>query len=260
MKRGNYENRHIKLGEGIYYGGGHIHVTDEKGSYSIPVGRKARRTLCVLKEIPGQYRRCIEIDLITGRIYLSVDHDDDETANVYYYDMASEKLWNARLLRLLNIAAREGMVLDKDLRKVIVKLPCSDWKEMLEALPGWHEIFEHKLDNLLLTEDGAERIPWSMSSSSMTAPDHAEGTQKDPVREKLGGNFSLQNTDGVWELHYADQTAGGEFFGNVAEYIRRLSPLELDWVLHVLTQEDAEEQLVRFLRREIAVVPAENPS
>lgn len=256
MKRGNYENRRIKLGDGVYYGGGHIHVTDEKGSYSIPVGRKARRTLCVLGEKPGYYKRCIEIDLITGKIYLNVDHEDS-ARDVYYYDMASEKLWNARLIRLLAQAARSGMVLEDNLRKVIVKLPNKDWREMIETLPGWTEAIEHRLDNLLLPQGEVEVIRWS-DAEHAPEPGEAPGADADtdPVRDALGSGFRLQKKDGVWQLHYADLTAGGEFFGSSDEYLRILSDAERDWVLYVVrseSPEEAKEKILRFLRREIEV-------
>ena len=272
MRRGNIENRQIQLGEGIYYGGGHLHVTDEKGSYSVPVGRKARRTLCVIQEEPGRWKRCIEIDLITGNIYLTVDHADD-AANVYYYDSASEKLWNERLLRILRTAARAGMVLDDALRKVVVKLPCPEWQELLRTLPGWEDELAHRLDNILLPQGEVEIIRFSGQEGKAGAeamnPERTADVEgvaaigpKEPamldiekVQEKLGKDFTLRQHGGRWELHYANQEAGGEFFGSEAEFLRFLSGPELLWVARQADgSEEGTARVIRFLWREIELV------
>lgn len=258
FRRNEVNRNDVTLADGIFYAGGHLHVNDELGSYSIPVGRRARRELAVLDENPGVFRRYLQIDLLTGFVYYCVDNFTDG-GKAYYYDIPSKKIWNERVQRLLHYIKDEKYRPSKEELLIYRQLPNDNWVEMMSTLPKWKEVLEHRLDGLLLPQgeirtvsraELTEKFESERTADSLTRAALMDNAAADrniqigfPSRDK---GFSSRGLDTRTRLilkqdgdktilEYADVSAGAEFFGDDTQYQRFLSAEELDAVLAIVS-------------------------
>ena len=137
---------------------GHLEVHDEKGSYRIPVGRRSRKCLMILDQKEGEYVRSLEIDLFTGFVYYCVDNATSGGLS-YYYDMSSKKVSRFFVHRYLRLARNHGFTATPEEYEVFESLPCADWVNQVEKLPGWKEAIENRVQGLLLPWTDVVRIP-----------------------------------------------------------------------------------------------------
>ena len=163
--------RESKTGYRAFINGGCINYEDDMGAYKIPLGRRTHHCLIRLED-NEQVTRSLEIDLLTGNVYYAVDNHTD-TGLAYYYDMTMQKVWNNRILRLLQSIRNEALKPAPEIRKVIRKLPCEDWAEILSILPGWQEAYMQKLIDeytAMLTGPGAASDKfWDLENVSSMA-------------------------------------------------------------------------------------------
>lgn len=257
--RHNEVNRNdVTLADGIFYAGGHLHVNDELGSYSIPVGRRARRELTVLDENPGVWKRYLQIDLLTGFVYYCVDNFTDG-GKAYYYDIPSKKIWNERVQRLLYYIRDEKHRPSKEELQVYRQLPCDNWIELMSTLPKWKEVLEHRLDDLLLPQGEVKTVSAAELANEFAGDGTGASLTEDVLKENFAAGRNIQigfpsrdkgfssrgldtrtrlilKQDGdKIILEYADVSAGAEFFGDDTQYQRFLSKEELDAVLVILS-------------------------
>ena len=120
---------------------GHLEYHDERGSYRIPVGRRGRKCLAILDKREGEYVRSLEMDLFTGFVYYCVDNATTGGLS-YYYDMSSKKVSHYFIHRYLRNAMNRGFKATPLELEVFEKLPCDNWVEEMERLPGWKEAIE----------------------------------------------------------------------------------------------------------------------
>lgn len=235
---------------------GYLYVEDEKGSYRIPAGRRSRRCLAVLEKKEGEFVRSLEIDLFTGFVYYCVDNATSGGLS-YYYDMSSKKVGHYFIHRYLRMAKNHGFTASPLEMEILEKLPCEDWKQQLERLPGWKEAIENRIKNLLLPEDEPLRIsiprsdgrPLNISSISFILSPAAYPARRP---EKI---FLFENG----KIRHQDETVGTEFLGEDEEYERILSPAESDLIKGMIgcvsgggqDFEDLETGILRFLPEDI---------
>ncbi len=277
FRKNEMNKGHVEFGDGIYISGGHLHVKDDLGEYSIPIGRKVRRELVVVDAVEGQYRRTLQIDLLTGFIYYCVDNYT-QGGNAYYYDMPSKKIWRERVVQILNHIQKEEFKPSLEEYRVYSQLPCDDWEELLGTLPGWKNMLDHRLDDLLLPHGNVEKVSYSphpaqvMGDVLSNEPEQI-GTERRrkieaadyEIREALGNNFRIAEKEEQICLCYADMSAGAEFFGRDEEYERFLSAIELVWLLEncrkasedAAKREALEAQVMRLMKRELKIVEAD---
>lgn len=258
FRRNEVNRNDVTLADGIFYAGGHLHVNDDLGSYSIPVGRKARRELAVLDENPGVWKRYLQIDLLTGFVYYCVDNFTDG-GKVYYYDIPSKKIWNERVRRLLHFIKNEKFRPTKEELQVYRQLPCDNWIELMSTLPKWKEVLEHRMDDLLLPQGEVDVVSAARVKEEF-AGEETEGCLTGAILQanfEAGKNvqigfpsrdkgFSsrgrdsrtkliLKQKEGRTILEYADVSAGAEFFGDDSQYQRFLTEDELSAVLQIVS-------------------------
>ena len=224
-----------------------LQVQDEKGSYRIPIGRRGRRCLIVLDKKEGEYVRSLEIDLFTGIVYYCVDNETSGGLS-YYYDMSSKKVSHYFIHRYLRLAAARGFGASPEEKEVFEKLPCDNWVEEIEKLPGWKEAIEHRIDQILLPETEPVRIPVSRADGAFAAapdaagPDIPEGGTKTIVFSRYlaaypsqAGKYVFQFTrnENGYVLQHLDENIGKEFFGENEEYERFLTAEEYAWIWKV---------------------------
>ena len=229
---------------------GHLEVHDEKGSYRIPVGRRSRKCLMILDQKEGEYVRSLEIDLFTGFVYYCVDNATSGGLS-YYYDMSSKKVSRFFVHRYLRLARNHGFTATPEEYEVFESLPCADWVNQVEKLPGWKEAIENRVQGLLLPWTDVVRIPAG----------HAEAGKDDAASPMdKGGADSLQNilsgiasvsffrapsaypakekeyqylfrkTEKATLILYRDEVIGNAFFGEDVEFERILSETENKWL------------------------------
>lgn len=234
-----------------------LEVNDEKGSYRIPIGRRSRKCLIVLDKREGEFVRSLELDLFTGFVYYCVDNLTSGGLS-YYYDMSSKKVSHYFIHRYLRLAAARGFGASPQERDVFEKLPCENWRELMETLPGWKEAIENRIQNLLLPEKDAVqiRIPGAagtgsaqgeaqMAAGEMPAgiPQGQAGAAIRPVETVVfsrypeaypaqAGRYVFQfvkEGDKI-KLQHLDENVGREFFGENEEYELYLTEAEYAWL------------------------------
>lgn len=235
---------------------GYLYVEDEKGSYRIPTGRRSRRCLAVLDKKEGEFVRSLEIDLFTGFVYYCVDNATTGGLS-YYYDMSSKKVGHYFIHRYLRMAKNHGFTASPLEMEILENLPCEDWVQQLERLPGWREAIDNRIQNLLLPENEplrisiprSERGPLDISSISFTISPSAYPARRP---EKI---FLFENG----KIRHQDETVGTEFLGEDEEYERILSPAENDLITGMIgcifgggrDLEDLETDILQFLPENI---------
>ena len=83
---------------------GYLDYQDERGCYSVPIGRRSRKCLVILDKKEGEFVRSLEIDLFTGNVYYSVNNETGGGLS-YYYDMSSKKICPARRSGIISFTA-----------------------------------------------------------------------------------------------------------------------------------------------------------
>ena len=239
---------------------GLLSVRDEKGSYRIPVGRRGRKCLIVLDKKEGEYIRSLELDLFTGFVYYCVDNLTSGGLS-YYYDMSSKKVGHYFIHRYLRLAIVRGVEVTPVERAVFEMIPCENWVEEMEKLPGWKEAIEHRVDRLLLpwkepvqirilqtehasaaaAEGGCETDLLSSGTFGPEDPGRAgsasgEGTitfsrfpEAYPSQARKYVFQFVKNGEG-YALRHLDENIGGEFFGENEEYELYLTEAEFAWI------------------------------
>jgi len=212
---------------------GFLQVHDEKGSYRIPIGRRGRRCLIVLDKKEGEYVRSLELDLFTGFVYYCVDNETSGGLS-YYYDMSSKKVGHYFIHRYLRLAAVRGFGASAKEREVFEKLPCDNWVEEMEKLPGWKETIEHRIDSLLLPEGEPVCIPMAGSDIKWSGEgvDAVVFSRHPSAYPSQAGKYVFQfvkKGDG-FVLQHLDENVGREFFGQNEEYELVLSAEEYAWI------------------------------
>jgi hypothetical protein len=227
---------------------GHLEVHDEKGSYRIPIGRRSRKCLMILDQKEGEYIRSLELDLFTGFVYYCVDNATSGGLS-YYYDMSSKKVSRLFVHRYLRLARNHGFVATPEEYEVFEKLPCENWVEEVEKLPGWKEAIENRMQRLLLPEADVVRIPASeylcksgSDSKNDSQPEAADcgisgiasvsffrAPSAYPAREKEY-TYLFRQSQGENLLLYRDDVVGNAFFGEDVEFERILSDTECAWL------------------------------
>lgn len=219
---------------------GHLEVHDEKGSYRIPVGRRSRKCLMILDQKEGEYVRSLELDLFTGFVYYCVDNATSGGLS-YYYDMSSKKVSRFFVHRYLRLARNHGFVATPEEYEVFEKLPCEDWVNEVEKLPGWKEAIDNRMQRLLLPEADVVRIPVAEQVQKDT-----ENTARDfladissvsffrapsayPAKEKEYLYVFRQSGQENLLLH-RDDTIGNAFFGEDVEFEGILLDTETAWL------------------------------
>lgn len=219
---------------------GHLEVHDEKGSYRIPVGRRSRKCLMILDQKEGEYVRSLELDLFTGFVYYCVDNATSGGLS-YYYDMSSKKVSRFFVHRYLRLARNHGFVATPEEYEVFEKLPCEDWVNEVEKLPGWKEAIDNRMQRLLLPEADVVRIPVAeqvQKDTDNTAQDFLSGISSVsffrapsayPAKEKEYLYVFRQSGQENLLLH-RDDTIGNAFFGEDVEFEGILSDTETAWL------------------------------
>lgn len=233
-----------------------LEVNDEKGSYRIPIGRRSRKCLIVLDKREGEFVRSLELDLFTGFVYYCVDNLTSGGLS-YYYDMSSKKVGHYFIHRYLRLAAVRGFGASPQERDVFEKLPCENWQELMETLPGWKEAIENRIENLLLPEKEAVqiRIPGAAGAGSPQGqakeaadvpagiPQGQAGAAGRPVETVVFSRYPeaypaqaaryvfqfVKDGDKI-TLQHLDENVGREFFGENEEYERYLTEAEYAWL------------------------------
>lgn len=279
-----------RTGYKAFINGGCLNYEDEIGAYKIPLGRRTHHCLIKLED-NEQVTRSLEIDLLTGNVYYAVDNHTD-TGLAYYYDMTMQKVWNNRILRLLQSIRNEDLKPTPEIRKAIRKLPCEDWAEILSILPGWQEAYDDRFDRLFLPYEPVQTIslselpdrsdtdtgqPAGASEQESVAGHAQEDTLQEffsketelLIREKISGtkekireyHFRIIPRNDKTVLNYTNDNIGAEFFNEDEKYERILSDTEKAWIyrlaqtLHIANgyNPDIHRQLIRFLRRELEI-------
>lgn len=221
---------------------GILEYSDERGSYRIPIGRRSRKCLAVLDRKEGEYIRSLELDLFTGFVYYCVDNETSGGLS-YYYDMTSKKVGHYFIHRYLRTARNHGFSCSAQETEIFEKLPCENWAEEMEKLPGWKEAIENRVENLLLPGTEVLRLP-APEVSGAEAEDGEEGTRDLPeirkivFREKAAALtalkrefvFELQRAGDKILLRHRNESAGNEFFRENEEFDLFLTDSEYAWI------------------------------
>ena len=236
---------------------GYLEYSDERGSYRIPLGRRTRKCLAVLDRREGEYVRSLEMDLFTGFVYYSVDNETSGGLS-YYYDMSSKKVGHYFIHRYLRTAKNHGFTASPQELEIFEKLPCDNWVEEMEKLPGWKDAIENRVENLLLPGREVVRIRGDESETDATvaagkAAADAEGaaaaSADDSMMKKteiasvtfmeipaafptLKREFSFHfaKAGDRTLVQYRNDNVGNEFFGENEEFDRFLSDREKAWI------------------------------
>ena len=234
---------------------GYLEYKDEKGSYWIPLGRRTRKCLTVLDKKEGEYVRSLEIDLFTGFVYYSVDNATSGGLS-YYYDMTSKKVGHYFIHRYLRTARNHGFTCSELEQEIFEKLPCANWAEELEKLPGWKEAIENRVQNLLLPGKEVVRIHVASGADAAANEDAAANagagdkgktdsyrnltsvtflqTLADHPTLRREYSFLFEKTGDRIRLRHRDENFGNEFFGENEEYNLFLTEKEYTWILDLI--------------------------
>lgn len=228
---------------------GHLEYHDERGSYRIPVGRRGRKCLAILDKREGEYVRSLEMDLFTGFVYYCVDNATTGGLS-YYYDMSSKKVSHYFIHRYLRNAMNRGFKATPLELEVFEKLPCENWVEEMERLPGWKEAIEHRVENLLLPGRkvlsvhvrGMEEMEAGAAAdvSDNETPARIElisfsvypSSYPSGIRDHIY-LFERENPDRPAVLCYRNKIIGNEFFGEDGEYEIFLTEKEDDRIRQI---------------------------
>ena len=217
---------------------GYLDYRDEKGSYSVPIGRRSRKCLIILDKKEGEYVRSLEIDLFTGYVYYNVDNETSGGLS-YYYDMSSKKVGHYFIHRYLRLARNHGLVVTPLESEIFEKLPCENWREELERLPGWKEVIDNRIRDLLLPWKEVVKISLPRLAAADIVKETAEKNRissisfiQSPAAYPGGAReyvYLFEEREGKTVLRHKDTTAGNEFFRQNEEYERILSEEEYAW-------------------------------
>ena len=210
---------------------GHLEYHDERGSYRIPVGRRSRKCLAILDKREGEFVRSLEMDLFTGFVYYCVDNATTGGLS-YYYDMSSKKVSHYFIHRYLRNAMNRGFTATPLELEVFEKLPCDNWVEEMERLPGWKDAIEHRVENLLLPGRKVLSVRLKEEEGGAAADRPENGTPARigsvsfavyPSSYPAGIRdhvylFERENPDRPAVLCYRNKIVGNEFFGEDGEY------------------------------------------
>ncbi|MBQ7447451.1 MAG: hypothetical protein IJV59_05800 [Eubacterium sp.] len=246
-----------------FLNGGCLNYQDEKGAYKILVGKRAWFHLLTLEE-NEQVTRSLDIDLLTGNVYYSVDNHTG-TGLAYYYDMNTTKVWNNRILRLIKNIRDEDLKPELPLKRALQKLPCNDWAEVLSIIPGFDMAMERRYDDLFLPHQEVTFVKFNGSDDSLPElPEAIELHLPSQVTTSadLSYTFQILMEGDTYTLHYENNTIGAEFFNEDEVYERLLSPKEQGWVASLAKEagkSDADHEQIRqllmlFLRRELEII------
>lgn len=225
---------------------GTLEYSDERGSYRIPVGRRSRKCLTVLDKKEGEYIRSLELDLFTGFVYYCVDNATSGGLS-YYYDMSSKKVGHYFIHRYLRTARNHGFSCSAQETEIFEKLPCENWVEEMEKLPGWKDAIEKRVENLLLPGTEVLRIPAANAvadGSDAAAADNGEKLPDLPAIAKIvftekSAALSTLKRQFVFELlpagnrillRHRNENAGNEFFRENEEFDLFLTDAEYAWI------------------------------
>lgn len=232
---------------------GHLECRDERGSYRIPLGRRSRKCLAVLDKREGEFVRSLELDLFTGFVYYCVDNATSGGLS-YYYDMSSKKVGHYFIHRYIRNARNHGFTCTPLESEVYEKLPCDNWVEEVEKLPGWKEAIENRVENLLLP--GREVIGIRVKEHDCFSGEKGDVS---PAAVKAEGAFPEISSisffmypavypAGIREFVYAfdrqdpaeaplllyrNKVVGNEFFGEDGEFEIYLTGKEDALILHL---------------------------
>lgn len=232
---------------------GYLHYEDAAGMYEIPIEKKSREVLLVLENSEKGFERHLELDLITGAVYYCYD-SNSSAGLTWTYDMSSKKCSNHEVLRRLRSIHDDRFQPSPEVRNIIRQLPCENWIELVEQLPGWKDKIEHRYDRLLLPEGPVTKI--DVSGQKLADPqDPVPGSdtlhwsdltaiELEKEHSHLGTHlwkhvFSLQRKGGYLVLHYNNDNEGTEFTRQDELYERNLSETEYRWILTDLAKEIA---------------------
>lgn len=247
-----------------FLNGGCLNYKDEKGAYKILVGKRAWFHLLTLEE-NEQVTRKLDIDLLTGNVYYSVDNHTG-TGLAYYYDMNTTKVWNNRILRLLKNIRDEELKPDLTTKRAIQKLPCNDWAEVLSFMPGFDAAMATRYDRLFLPHREVSFIKFpEIDHPIPDLPETIELHLPSPVASgaELIYTFRISKSNDTCVLHYENNTIGAEFFNEDEVYERILTEKEQCWIVSLAEEankKDADHEqirtlLIQFLRRELELIP-----
>ncbi len=152
---------------------GYLDYQDERGCYSVPIGRRSRKCLVILDKKEGEFVRSLEIDLFTGNVYYSVNNETGGGLS-YYYDMSSKKVGHYFIHRYLRLARDHGLTIAPLESEIFEKLPCENWIEELERLPGWKEAIDNRIQDLLLPWKEVVKVSLPEISAGCIAQDPAD--------------------------------------------------------------------------------------
>ena len=218
---------------------GYLDYQDERGCYSVPIGRRSRKCLVILDKKEGEFVRSLEIDLFTGNVYYSVNNETGGGLS-YYYDMSSKKVGHYFIHRYLRLARDHGLTIAPLESEIFEKLPCENWIEELERLPGWKEAIDNRIQDLLLPWKEVVKVSLPEISAACIAQDPADKKEiasisfvQSPAAYPAGAReyvYLFEKRDGKTVLRHKDATAGNEFFRQNEEYERILSEEEYAWI------------------------------
>lgn len=217
---------------------GHLECRDERGSYRIPLGRRSRKCLAVLDKREGEFVRSLELDLFTGFVYYCVDNATSGGLS-YYYDMSSKKVGHYFIHRYIRNARNHGFTCTPVESEVFEKLPCDNWVEEVEKLPGWKEAIENRVENLLLpgrevigikvrederfSGEKGDVSPAAVKSEDAFSAISSISFFMYPAAYPAGIRefvyaFDRQDPAGAPLLLYRNKVVGNEFFGEDGEF------------------------------------------
>ena len=218
---------------------GYLDYRDDRGCYSVPIGRRSRKCLVILDKKEGEFVRSLEIDLFTGNVYYSVNNETGGGLS-YYYDMSSKKVGHYSIHRYLRLARDHGLTIAPLESEIFEKLPCENWIEELERLPGWKEAIDNRIQDLLLPWKEVVKVSLPEISAGCIAQDPADKKEiasisfvQSPAAYPAGAReyvYLFEKRDGKTVLRHKDATAGNEFFRQNEEYERILSEEEYAWI------------------------------
>lgn len=267
---------------------GYLHYEDTLGMYEIPIEKKSREVLLVLENSDKGFERHLELDLITGAVYYCYD-SNSSAGLTWTYDMSSKKCSNHEVLRRLRSIHDDRFQPSPEVKAIIRQLPCDNWIELVEQLPGWKEKIEHRYDRLLLPEGPVTHITLKkedlLSDAELAKWDGLTAVEIQKEHSRLTGThlwkhvFEFRRKDGHVTLHYNNDNEGAEFTRQDELYERYLTDTEYRWIVTQLTRQSGEtgdtaelvfgddrkmtklpdalfEKLMKFLKREIEVTNA----
>lgn len=264
---------------------GYLHYEDTAGMYEIPIEKKSREVLLVLENSDKGFERHLELDLITGAVYYCYD-SNSSAGLTWTYDMSSKKCSNHEVLRRLRSIHDDRFQPSPEVKNIIRQLPCDNWIELVEQLPGWKEKIEHRYDRLLLPEGPVTHIQLKeedlLSGADLAKWDGLTSVEIEKEHSRLTGThlwkhvFEFRRKDGQTTLHYNNDNEGAEFTREDELYERYLTDPEYRWILTELAgqdgtsgdaaelifgqkrqatkiSEDLFDTLMKFLKREIEI-------